>query len=946
MNASQGKRSSVSQKVSALLQSAMEYHQSGDLARAETLYEQILKLSPYDLDALHLLGVAAFQKGNPARAEELISKAIKNGLRSEAAYANQGNALHALGRYQSALECFEKALRLNPDSADAYSNRGNTLQALGNLQAAAESYDKAILLNPNLPEAYNNRGTVLRLLKQYQAAAESCSKATLLRPDFVEAYINLGCALIDLRQYPVALESFRKALLLNPQCTPAYSNLSTLLRKLKQYEAAVESCTQAILLAPDYAEAYSNRGAALMDLQQYQAALENFDKALLLNPRFAEALRNRGGALRKLKYYEAAVESCTKAIALAPDYAKAYSDRGAILMDLHQHQEALANFDKAVLLDPDLAEAYCLRGSAQISLHQYSVALSDLEKAIAIQPDYAQAYCNHGAALTALHQYNNALESINRAVLIDPEMPEAYCNRGAILMHLNQYQAAVESYDKAILVDPNYAKAYSARGLALMFLNRYQAALESYDKAIDLKTDESYVPGLRLHVKGLLCAWDGYEEDTEKLATGVNCGEKVSVPFEMLVISDSPEIQRKAAETFAQDNYPISANLSLIPKRVRRDRIRVGYFSSDYHNHATSYLIAELLELQDRNNFELFGFSFGRDSSDEMRQRIVAAMDKFVDIRQLSDYRVAQLCREMEIDIAVDLKGFTHGCRTGIFAERAAPVQVSYLGYPGTMGTPYIDYLIADQTIIPEESRSCYSEKIVYLPDCYQVNDSRRQISAGPCSRADEGLPEKGFVFCCFNNAYKISPDRFGIWMRLLQSIEGSVLWLLQDDPATTENLRKEAMLRGVSPERLVFAARKPLSEHLARHRLADLFLDTSPCGAHTTASDALWAGLPVLTCAGRTFASRVAASLLHAIHLPDLVTTSDQEYENLATEIGRNPERLREIKERLKCNRLTTPLFDIKAYTRNLEAAYRAIYERYQMEMAPEDIYVAETVE
>jgi predicted O-linked N-acetylglucosamine transferase (SPINDLY family) len=325
-----------------------------------------------------------------------------------------------------------------------------------------------------------------------------------------------------------------------------------------------------------------------------------------------------------------------------------------------------------------------------------------------------------------------------------------------------------------------------------------------------------------------------------------------------------------------------------------------------------------------------------------MRIRVTAAMDRFLDVRLLSDPEVARLSRELEVDIAVDLKGFTQHARTGIFARRAAPIQVNYLGFPGTMGADYIDYLIADPTLIPQASRRHYSEKIVYLPDSYQVNDSTRLISTRHYTRAEEGLPEHGFVYCCFNYNYKIVPAIFDIWMRLLAQVEGSVLWLLESNSWATGNLREEALLRGISPERLIFAQRLPLAEHLARHSLADLFLDTFPCNAHTTASDALWAGVPVLTRTGATFASRVAASLLGAIDLPELVTTTAKTYEALAAELAFDAGRRGQIRERLQRNRLNTPLFDAPSFTRHLEAAYSAMYERHQADLLPEHIHIA----
>jgi predicted O-linked N-acetylglucosamine transferase (SPINDLY family) len=418
-------------------------------------------------------------------------------------------------------------------------------------------------------------------------------------------------------------------------------------------------------------------------------------------------------------------------------------------------------------------------------------------------------------------------------------------------------------------------------------------------------------------------------------------GKKVSLPFPFLSISNSPALQRKAAEIWAHGNFPPNNSLGAISKRPRRDKIRIGYFSADFYDHATSRLMVGLFEKHDRRHFEPIALSFGPDRPSEFRKRLTAAFDNFIDVRHRSDREIALLARNLGIDIAVDLNGFTSEARTGVFSFRVAPIQVNYLVYPSTMAASYIDYLIADPILVRERDQTHYSEKIVYLPNSYQVNDATRTIAKSNFTREDFGLPRNGFVFCCFNNNYKINPDVFDCWMRLLDQIDESVLWLIKDNSSAAYNLKREAELRGISPHRIVFAERMKLDEHLARHRLADLFLDTLPYNAHTTASDALWAGLPVLTRIGDTFAGRVAASLLTAIELPELITTTREAYERLAFELAANPDKLRKLREKLAKNRLTTPLFDTQLSTRNIEAAYAAMIDRYQTGLSPDHIRV-----
>jgi predicted O-linked N-acetylglucosamine transferase (SPINDLY family) len=408
---------------------------------------------------------------------------------------------------------------------------------------------------------------------------------------------------------------------------------------------------------------------------------------------------------------------------------------------------------------------------------------------------------------------------------------------------------------------------------------------------------------------------------------------------------DKIEIQMKASIIYVNQKYPASSISRKINTQNRNGKIRIGYYSADFHNHATSFLMAELFEEHDNEKFEFYGFSFGPEQKDDMRIRISEGFNHFFDVAKKNDHEIAQMSRDLCIDIAVDLKGFTQGCRMGIFAAYAAPIQISYIGYPGTSSAPYFDYLVADKVLIPIESQRYYSEKIIYMPHSYQVNDSKRKISSKLFTRQELGLPENGFVFCCFNNNYKIMPATFDVWMRLLGKVSGSVLWLLADNPTAAKNLQNEAELRGIDPARLVFAPRMKLDEHLARHRCADLFIDTLPYNAHTTASDALWAGLPVLTQMGQSFAARVAASLLNAMDLPELITKTQEEYESKAIELANDPLQLTQIKNKLERNRETTPLFNGKLFARHIEAAYVEIHRRHLNGEKPDHIDIASLV-
>ncbi len=585
------------------------------------------------------------------------------------------------------------------------------------------------------------------------------------------------------------------------------------------------------------------------------------------------------------------------------------------------------------------------RGNTLLEMKQPIQVLDSFNQALLIKPDSAEALCGRGNALLSLNSPIEALASYDCAIRNNPGYAKAFYGRGNALLRLKCPELAVKNYDMALIVKPNYVEALYNRGNALFLMNRFEQALDSYSRALMTKPDYPFLYGAWLHTKMKICDWIDIESQFAQLIKKIEQGEKASTPLPVFALSNSPALQRKAAEIYVRANYPISHALPKIPKYLKHDKIRIGYFSSDFHDHPFCHLMAGMFEEHDKSRFELTAFSFGLNKKDAYRQRLAAAFDRFVDVRNLSDTDVAMLSRSLEIDIAIDRKGFTQNERTGIFALRAAPIQVGYLAYPGTMGVEYIDYIIADTTTIPKAHQRHYSEKIAYLPNSYQANDAKRFIADIEFTKAELHLPQTGFIFCCFNNNYKITPGVFDSWMRILKHVEGSVLWLFEDNAKAATNLKKEAAFRGVNAERLVFAKRIPVHEHLARHRVADLFLDTFPYNAHTTASDALWAGLPVLTCAGETFASRVAASLLNAIRLPELITSTVDSFEAVAVELANNLDKLKKIKQKLANHRLTTPLFDTSLFTRHIEAVYTKMYERYQAGLAPDYIYVSALV-
>ena len=614
---------------------------------------------------------------------------------------------------------------------------------------------------------------------------------------------------------------------------------------------------------------------------------------------------------------------------------------------VRQHQagnlaEAARLYAAILNASPRNFQALYLLGFVHFQQGQFEEAARLIGEAVKINPASPDAFYNRGCALQNLQRHAEALAAFDRAIALKPDYDEALINRGTALMALKRHAEAIASFDRALALKPRDAEALSNRATALFELRRYEEAAAGYERLVAAAPEFPYGKGNLVLGKAYCCDWRSFAEDRARIAAGIRAGKAAISPHGSTLILDDAQDQLRCAERWVADRCPPVPAPLWRGEIYRHEKIRVAYLSADFHAHATAFLIAGVFEHHDRARFETALISFGPDDKSEMRTRLMRGCDRFLDVAGRSDAEIAAQLRKMEIDIAVDLKGFTQDSRPGIFAHRPAPVQVNYLAHPGTMGAPYMDYIFADETVIPPEQQRYYREKVVYLPDSYQANDAKRRVAERTPARAEAGLPDAGFVFCSFNSSYKITPIVFDIWMRLLLSVDGSVLWLLEDNPAAVANLKREAKARGVSAERLIFAPRMNIEEHLARQILADLFLDTLPCTAHTTASDALWAGLPVLTVLGGTFAGRVAASLLHAIAMPELIAPSLQAYEELALALARDPARLGQLKDKLARNRETQPLFDTLRFTRNLERALAAIWERYQRGEPPSGFAVA----
>jgi protein O-GlcNAc transferase len=750
------------------------------------------------------------------------------------------------------------------------------------------------------------------LLHRQGRAAEAellCQEIVRTQPTHAGALHLLGVAALQAGRTGIAVELIGRSLAADPDQPYAQANLGAVLLGLKRFEAALQRCDAALRLAPDQAQTHYNRGIALMELKRSAEAITSFDRALQLKPDYVEALHNRGALLARCHRLAEALESYDHALRLQPHLAETLNNRGNTLRELGRYLEALESCQHALLIRPDFAEALNVRGSVLLAMQRHPEALASFEGALRLRPDFVDALHNRGNALRGLLRLDEALASFERAIQLGEQRPEALANYGWALMESQRYEDAAACMAQVVATEP----------------------------------ESKYVLGALLLARLTCCDWTQYRQIVDWLLASVHAGQCTTAAMVLMAVLDAPDVNLLCARAFAADRFPPSPTPAWCGQRYEHDRIRIAYVSGDFRDHVVTRLLAPLIERHDRRQFEVIAISVRPPQDTPIGRRIRAAFDSFHDVSLSSDGQVAALLRELEVDIAVDLGGFTGSQRPGIFAHRGAPLQVSYLGYPGSLGANYFHYLLADSVLISEEDRCHYSEHVVHLPDCYQVNHTERPLPDPGPTRQECGLPPQGVVFCCFNNSFKLTPPVFDVWMRILRQVDGSVLWLAGHRPSVVTNLRAAAAERAVDPQRLVFAERLPeLEDHLVRYALADLFLDTFPFNAHATASDALWYGVPVVTCIGKTFAGRVAASLLHAVGLPELITHDPQAYESKVLELASNRPLRDDMHARLMRNRATHPLFDTDRFRRHLESAYRTMWERHQHGEPPASFAVA----
>jgi len=854
-------------KLTEKLQTAFGRLQARDLAGAARLCGEVLSAAPGHRDALHLLGVVRLAGGNADEAASLIKKALEGGPSDAAMLENLGLAHFVLRNYATAEMLFRDALMQGASHGPLYMRLGIALASQGKLADAV---------------------TALR-----EAAARS--------PDMPDVHLNLGNTLAERGQAEEALACYNRVLALQPDHPAAHFNLGNLHRNAGRLEDAELSYQRVLAVAPNDADVHNNLGLVYEQQMRLDEAAACYRQALALSPDHTHALSNLGNVLQRQGRLEEAAASCERALAIQPDFVDALINLGNVRAAQSRPEEAQPLYERALRINPHSIDAYRNLGKLFKGQGRMDEAIASYRRVLELDRDQADTYIDLGVAYLHAGNLEPASACFRRALEIRPDHAEASYNLAETFKVQGKLDEAAGQYERMLAREPHHLQALS---------------------------------GL-IHIQQHMCSWNGLEQRWQQLRGEMAVANDGRLsPFSVLSLPTTAAEQQSCAVAWARRHVEpwFTARSALgfdFSERRKRDKLRIGYLAWGFHRHATGYWAAELFELHDRTGYEVLAYSCGPDDGSDIRARIRSACDRFIEISRESHFAAARRIYEDGVDVLVDLTGYTLGGRQQIAALRPAPVQVNWF-YPGTMGTTCMDYFIADPFVVPPELDRFFTERVVRLPDCYMITDRKRPVSEHTPTRAECGLPDGGIVFCCFNQAYKILPDVFASWMRIMNAVPGSVLWLLESNRWATDNLRRAATERGVAGERIVIAPHRPMPEHLARYRLADLSLDTFPYTSHTTASDALWVGCPLVTRMGSTFASRVAGSALINAGMRELVADSAESCERLAVELATSPGRLQDIRRRLRESRDSCALFDTPRFVKNLEAAYENMFEAW----------------
>jgi predicted O-linked N-acetylglucosamine transferase (SPINDLY family) len=896
--------------MSSLLEEAILLHKKGQLKEAENLYKSILKSSANNFEVIHLLGIIKIQLKQFEEATVWLNKAITINPNNHSVFNNLGVCYKELKKYPEALNNFKKVLEINPDYAEAYNNLAIVYKSLENYEEAINNYNKAIKLKPNYAEAHNNLGLVFLKLKNLEEAKKNFQNAIKLKPDYAEAYNNLGITQNRLKETGDAKESLEYAIKIKPNYAEAYNYLGIIFLELEEKNKAKECFKKTIKLKPDYADAYSNLGVTYNELGETEKAKESLEYAIKLNPDYAEAYNNISSVYLKLDEITKAKESLEYAIKLKPDYAEAYNSFGILYLNQEEPKEAKKYFLEAIKIKPNSGLGYLCLASYYEKVQEYEKAEFFFKKAIELKERKAKF----------------AL--------------------GNLYLNLGNHEKAEEIYGSIIKFNSQNAEVYFNRGLNFSNIGRIDLALKNFKFAEELQPniyDEQEKLYAFLYSKNKICDWDNYQKITNKLIKNIKYNNtKNATPYAFLTISDSLELINKIIKKKFEKNKVNEKKIYFNIKKNKK-KINIGYYSPDFREHPVGHIFSELLKEHDKRYFEIKGFNLKNNfEKDKVTSEIMKSLSQYIDLEKKDYKNLINASQKEEIDIAVDLVGFTAFGNTRAFTERLAPIQINFLGYPGTMG-PSHDYIIADTNTIPTISKNFYFEKIIYMPKLFLPTYTKYNINPNLDNNFFNLKNNKEkIIFCNFSSFGKISPIIFRSWMKILNKVENSILWLLDANKTIENNLKNEASKNNIDPDRIIFSKRLDFNEHTTKYKFCDLYLDTFPYNSHSTATGCLLSGTPLLTIEGEGFQSRVASSILKNLELSELICSSYEEYEYKAIKVANSAVELKRIKEKLnKKLTLNYKIFDIKNYVKNLEKAYLKVFEINSNNLKPEDIFI-----
>jgi protein O-GlcNAc transferase len=888
--------------------------------------------------------IRCWRDGQQGEAEALCRATIEADATDADARRLLAEILAGSGRWQEAIVACQRVAELAPLDAANQRRLAELFSQTGDSASAESALERALKLEPNNARALNNLGNLLTRLGRVSEAIPLLERAIVVQPVYPIALNNLGLALARGGRVDGAIACYERAIALQASFPEALNNLANALIARGHLTEALRCHERADALRPPSPTGLAGRGDRLLSLGLTAEALAAFDRALDAAPQLPAASLGRIHALLALDRPTDALTACEELLVRRPGcdiFPGLRGLRACALLDLKRTPEALTAAAEATSADPQDTQAFLALGFARVLSGRAASALDAFECAIALRPTLAKAHGGRGLALAAAGRADEAIAAYERAAALDPRDPALYLEVGQLMLRLGRHANAHAAFCAAWELQPNHRGALEGRAMTLIALNRHEEALPLLTALEVNGPPIDYLTGIKFHSQLHCCDWHDYDASSRTIGAGVRRSERVEAPFSFLAHGESAADQRLCAQTFVADRCRVEHRPMVRRERLGGSRLRIAYLSSDFGDHPVGQLVAALLESHDRSRFEVYALSAAPKTDSPLRRRLERAVDHFLEMAAIQDTAYAARMAELSIDIAVDLGGHTTGSRTRVLALRPAPLQVAFLGYPGTSGADFMDYIVADRHVIPESERIHYSEQVIYLPDTYLPSDFAAPPPAAP-TRAEAGLPATGCVYCAFNAPYKITPHLFDVWIRILNAVPDSVLWLREAPAVVKKNLAKEARRRGADPARLIYAPRVPThAAHGARLSLADLFLDTSPYNAHTTASDALGAGVPIITMRGKTFASRVATSLLHACDLERLSVHSAEEYERLATAMGQEPHLIADLKAHLRRVRMTAPLFDPVHFCGYLETAYNEIWARYERGESPSTLWV-----